>query len=106
MPDMAVPWFWSEQYDVRLQSAGVVPVGKDDLSYAVRLGKREGGMSVWSYHKDRLVAVEAVHDPAAYMLGKKCLENNLSPVPSDAADPAFDLKTFATGASGVQQDGA
>ena len=55
--------------------------------------------------QDRLVAVEAVHDPAAYMLGKKCLENNLSPASSDAADPAFDLKTFATGASGVQQDG-
>ena len=105
MPDMAVPWFWSEQYDVRLQSAGIVPVGKDDLRYAVRPGKREGGMSVWSYDQDRLVAVEAVHDPAAYMLGKKCLENNLSPAPSDAADPAFDLKTFATGASGVQQDG-
>ena len=47
MPDMAVPWFWSEQYDVRLQSAGIVPVGKDDLRYAVRPGKREGGMSVW-----------------------------------------------------------
>ena len=105
MPDMAVPWFWSEQYDVRLQSAGIVPVGKDDLRYAVRPGKREGGMSVWSYVQDRLVAVEAVHDPAAYMLGKKCLENNLSPASSDAADPAFDLKTFATGASGVQQDG-
>ena len=105
MPDMAVPWFWSEQYDVRLQSAGIVPVGKDDLRYAVRPGKREGGMSVWSYDQERLVAVEAVHDPAAYMLGKKCLENNLSPAPSDAADPAFDLKTFATGASGVQQDG-
>ena len=105
MPDMAVPWFWSEQYDVRLQSAGIVPVGKDDLRYAVRPGKREGGMSVWSYVQDRLVAVEAVHDPAAYMLGKKCLENNLSPVPSDAADSDFDLKTFATGASGVQQGG-
>ena len=101
MPDMAVPWFWSEQYDVRLQSAGIVPVGKDDLRYAVRPGKREGGMSVWSYDQDRLVAVEAVHDPAAYVLGKTCLENNLSPAPSDAADPAFDLKTFATGASGV-----
>ena len=105
MPDMAVPWFWSEQYDVRLQSAGIVSVGKSDLRYAVRPGKREGGMSVWSYDQDRLVAVEAVHDPAAYMLGKKCLENNLSPASSDAADPAFDLKTFATGTSGVQQDG-
>ena len=106
LPDISLPWFWSEQYDVRLQSAGIVLAGKDHMHYAVRPGKREGGMSVWSYDNGRLVAVEAVHDPAAYMLGKKCLENNLSPAPSDAADPAFDLKTFATAIPGLQQDGA
>ena len=94
LPECTIPWFWSEQYDVRLQSAGIVEAGKDDIRYAVRPGKREGGMSVWSFDKSRLVAVEAVHDPAAYMLGKKCLENNLSPVPSDIIDPAFDLKSF------------
>jgi NADPH-dependent 2,4-dienoyl-CoA reductase/sulfur reductase-like enzyme len=106
LPDISVPWFWSEQYDVRLQSAGIVPAGKEDMRYAVRPGKREGGMSVWSYDHGRLVAVEAVHDPAAYMLGKKCLENHLSPPRSDITDPAFDLKTFATVTPGKQQDGA
>ena len=63
-------------------------------------------MSVWSYDDGRLVAVEAVYDPAAYMLGKKCLENHLSPPRSDITDPAFDLKTFATVTPGKQQDGA
>ena len=72
----------------------------------MRPGKREGGMSVWSFDKNRLVAVEAVHDPAAYMLGKKCLENHLSPPLSDITDPAFDLKTFATATLGMQRDGA
>ena len=105
LPDMSIPWFWSEQYDVRLQSAGIVPAAKDDIRYAVRPGKREGGMSVWSYQSGQLVAVEAVHDPAAYMLGKKCIENKLSPLLSDITDPAFDLKTFATAAPGMQQDG-
>ena len=106
LPEISVPWFWSEQYDVRLQSAGIVPAGKDDMRYAVRAGKREGGMSVWCYDDDRLVAVEAVYDAAAYRFGKKCLENFLSPPPSDIIDPAFDLKTFATATSGLQQDGA
>ena len=92
LPDISIPWFWSEQYDVRLQSAGIVPADKDDMRYAMRQGKREGGMSVWSYHSGQLVAVEAVHDPAAYMLGKKCLENHLSPPLSDITDPSFDLK--------------
>jgi len=40
------------------------------------------------------------------MLGKKCLENHLSPPRSDITDPAFDLKTFATATPGMQQDGA
>ena len=106
LPDISVPWFWSEQYDMRLQSAGIVPAGKDGTHYAVRPSKREGGMSVWSYDDGRLVAVEAVYDPAAYMLGKKCLENHLSPSRSDITDPAFDLKTFATATPGMQQDGA
>ena len=105
LPDISIPWFWSEQYDVRLQSAGIVEADKNDIRYAVRSGKREGGMSVWSFDRNRLVAVEAVHDPAAYMLGKKCLENHLSPPLSDITDPAFDLKTFATAAPGMQKDG-
>ena len=102
LPEISVPWFWSEQYDVRLQSAGIVPAGKDDMRYAVRAGKREGGMSVWCYDDDRLVSVEAVYDAAAYRLGKKCLENHVSPPPADIVDPAFDLKTIATATSGVQ----
>ena len=106
LSDISLPWFWSEQYDVRLQSAGIVLAGKDHMHYAVRPGKREGGMSVWSYDNGRLVAVEAVHDPAAYMLGKKCLENHLSPPPLEITDAAFDLKTFATATPGLQQDGA
>ena len=106
LPDISVPWFWSEQYDVRLQSAGIVLAGKDDMRYAVRPGKRAGGMSVWSYDNSRLVAVEAVHDPSAYMLGKKCLENQMSPRPSDISDPAFDLKTFATATPGMHRNGA
>ena len=105
LPDISIPWFWSEQYDVKLQSAGIVPADKDDMRYAVRPGKREGGMSVWSYDCGQLVAVEAVRDPAAYMLGKKCLENHLSPPLSDITDPAFDLKTFATATSVMPRDG-
>ena len=97
LPENTIPWFWSEQYDVRLQSAGIVPVSSAAMQYAVRPGKREGGLSVWSYDQGQLVAVEAVRDPAAYMLGKKCLENNMSPALSQIIDPAFDLKQFING---------
>jgi len=93
-PADQAPWFWSEQFDVRLQSAGIVPAAGDDVHHVRRAGKREGGFSVWSYAGDMLRAVEAVRDPAGYMLGKTCLDKRLSPSPAEAGDPGFDLKAF------------
>ena len=93
-PADQAPWFWSEQFDVRLQSAGIVPTSGEAVRHIWRPGKREGGFSVWSYAGDTLCAVEAVRDPAGYMLGKACLEKELSPSPADVGDPAFDLKAF------------
>ena len=72
LPDISIPWFWSEQYGVRLQSAGIVPAFKDNIRYAERPGKREGVMSVWSYKASWLRS--RPHDPAAYMLGKNALK--------------------------------
>ena len=69
-PPVTAPWFWSEQFDVRLQSAGLVPPPSASSRYAVRSGKRDGGFSVWSFNNKLLIAVEAVRDPASYMLGK------------------------------------
>ena len=99
-PPKMAPWFWSEQFDARLQSAGIVPQEAAAAQYIVRPGKREGGLSVWSYNAHgKLAAIEAVRDPAAYMLGKKCLDLGLSPPPSDIGNAAFDLKGFvASGA--------
>jgi NADPH-dependent 2,4-dienoyl-CoA reductase/sulfur reductase-like enzyme len=94
-PLKAAPWFWSEQFDVRLQSAGIVPQAAAPVQYVVRPGKRESGFSVWSYDAHRkLAAIEAVRDPAAYMLGKKCLDSDLSPPSSDIGIADFDLKGF------------
>ena len=100
-PPKAAPWFWSEQFDARLQSAGIVPQEAAAVQYVVRPGKREGGLSVWSYDvHGKLAAIEAVRDPAAYMLGKKCLDLGLSPPPSDIGNADFDLKGFvASGAA-------
>jgi hypothetical protein len=99
-PAIAAPWFWSEQFNVRLQSAGIVPVAVPGVQYRVRPGKRAGGFSVWSYDgAGVLAAVEAVRDPAGYMLGKKCLDLGLSPDPNEIVNADFDLKTFIAEAS-------
>ena len=94
-PPHQAPWFWSEQYDVRLQSAGLVPAAADDVVHVRRPGKRDTGFSVWTLESGRVCAVEAVRDPAGYMLGKNCLERGLSPDAAQLADPGFDLKAFA-----------
>ena len=97
-PPKAAPWFWSEQFDVRLQSAGIVPQEAAAVKYVVRPGKRAGGLSVWSYDvHGKLAAIEAVRDPAAYMLGKKCLDLCLSPPLLDIGNADFDLKAFVAG---------
>ena len=81
-----------------MQSAGIVPQAAADVKYVVRPGKRAGGLSVWSYGvHGRLAAIEAVGDPAAYMLGKKCLDLGLSPPLSDIGNADFDLKGFVAG---------
>ena len=50
---------------------------------------------MWSYDDlGKLSAIEAESDPAAYMLGKKCLDLGLSPPPSDIGNADFDLKGF------------
>ena len=88
------PWFWSDQYDRKLQSAGLVPAPSDDVMQIQRPGKREGGVSVWSFVGDKLAAVEAVNDPQAYMIGKFCLEQDRL-VPKDKlTDLDFDLKSL------------
>ncbi|MGC6530366.1 MAG: NAD(P)/FAD-dependent oxidoreductase [Candidatus Puniceispirillaceae bacterium] len=93
-PMNEAPWFWSDQYDRKLQSAGLVPAPADDVIAVRRPGKREGGVSVWCYQGGQLRSVESINDPQAYMIGKLCLEKEISPSPDDIVNPEFDLKSL------------
>ena len=94
LPRRQTPWFWSDQYDVKLQSVGVLPSDGRVLSHIQREGRRTGGFSVWSFDDAELMAVEAVGDPAGFMVGKTCLEHGKAPTPEQVTDPGFDLKAF------------
>ncbi|AYG61343.1 NAD(P)/FAD-dependent oxidoreductase [Rhizobium jaguaris] len=83
------PWFWSDQYDVKLQIAGF-NLGYDET--LLRPGTREGSASVWYFKKGRFIAVDAINDAKAYVTGKKLLETGTSPDKAVLADPAADLK--------------
>ena len=86
------PWFWSDQYDVKLQIAGL-NTGYSNV--VVRPGEREGSVSHWYYAGDTLLAVDAMNDPRAYMVGKRMIEAGKSPEAAAVADPATNLMALA-----------
>jgi len=85
---VAKPWFWSDQYDVKLQIAGLNTGYTDVFS---RIG--EGATaSFWYYSKEQLLAVDAMNDPRAYMIGKRLIEAGKTADPGVVVDAAADLK--------------
>lgn len=86
----AKPWFWSDQYDCKLQIAGL-NTGYDRI--VTRAGA-EGAVSFWYYRGDDLLAVDAMNDSRAYMVGKRLIEMGKSPDAAVVADPATELKAL------------
>lgn len=86
------PWFWSDQYDVKLQIAGLNS-GFDQV--VIRSGN-ETAQSIWYYSGASLVAVDAINDPRAYMIGRRMIESGISPTPDKIADTSNDLKSMLT----------
>ncbi|PRX37067.1 3-phenylpropionate/trans-cinnamate dioxygenase ferredoxin reductase subunit [Meinhardsimonia xiamenensis] len=93
-PYVAKPWFWSDQYDVKLQIAGL-STGYDRV---VTRGDPEAGqgapVSFWYYAGAELLAVDAINDPRAYMVGKRLIEAGKSPHPEAVADTGTELKAL------------
>ncbi|MDW4551292.1 FAD-dependent oxidoreductase [Defluviimonas sp. D31] len=88
-PYAAKPWFWSDQYDVKLQIAGL------NTGYDRIVTRGEGAsVSFWYYKGDKLLAIDSMNDARAYMIGKRLIEAGKSPDPAVIADPASDLKAL------------
>lgn len=87
-PYLAKPWFWSDQFDAKLQIAGL-NTGHD----RVMTRHAEGGLSNWYFRGDRLLAVDALNDPRAFMVGKRLIEG-AKPVTPAQIETAPDLKVL------------
>ena len=87
---VAKPWFWSDQYDVKLQIAGL------NTGYDRVVTRRTDADSVafWYYRGDELLAVDAMNDPRGFMVGKRLIESGKSPAAELIADPATELKAL------------
>jgi 3-phenylpropionate/trans-cinnamate dioxygenase ferredoxin reductase subunit len=85
------PWFWSDQYDVKLQIAGL-NIGYDNV--VARRDPDSPAVSFWYYHSTTLLAVDAMNDPRNYMIGKRLIEAGKSPAPDVIANPDTDMKAL------------
>jgi 3-phenylpropionate/trans-cinnamate dioxygenase ferredoxin reductase subunit len=86
-----VPWFWSDQYDVKLQIAGLSE-GYDQA--VVRGDPDSGSFALYYFAGGELLAVDAINSMRDFMSGKKWLAERKRPDPARVADPSVDLKNI------------
>lgn len=88
-PYNTIPWFWSDQYDVKLQMVGLSN-GYDEL--ICRIEQDESKRSYWYFKSGDLIAVDAVNNPKAYVLGTKFIKDQSKVNKGAIGDSAVDLK--------------
>ena len=87
-PFTATPWFWSDQYDKKLQMAGLSGGAE---AWAVRGDMKGASFSVYHFRAGRLIAVDSVNAAKDHLQARKLLDAGVSPTLEQAADSGFDL---------------
>lgn len=87
-PFTATPWFWSDQYDKKLQMAGLSGGAE---AWAVRGDMTGTSFSIYHFRADKLIAVDSVNAAKDHLQARKLLDAGISPTPEQAADLGFDL---------------
>ncbi len=90
-PYNKVPWFWTDQADLKVQSVGVA---RHEESRVVLGSATSTEFSVLRFHHDFLVAVDSVNRPADHMAARRILSGGRRPTPAVARTPGFELKAF------------
>lgn len=90
IPYRALPWFWSDQYELKLQIAGLSQ-GYDRV--VLRGTASSGaGFSAFYFKGDRLIAVDAVNRPKDFMISKRFLADPVSAHPERVGDETIELR--------------
>ena len=88
-PYAAMPWFWSNQYDLKLQTVGLCQ-GHDDL--VVRGDPAARSFSVVYLKAGRVIALDGVNAVRDYVQGRKLIEAGVAPDKAVLADVSVPLK--------------
>ncbi len=84
----AAPWFWSDQFEVKLQMVGLSQ-GYDQV--VTRGDVAAPAFTAYYFRAGRLIAVDSLNRIPDHMLARKLLDAGVSPTPAQAADALFDL---------------
>jgi len=89
-PYKAVPWFWSDQFDIKLQMAGL----SMDADQAITRGDPESqSFSIFYFKNNVLMAADSINAPADHMAARRILaKDDRALSPAQAADSSYDLK--------------
>ncbi len=91
-PYREVPWFWSDQYDLKLQIAGLAwPTD----TIVLRGDPQQRKFAVFHLREGRVVAVEAINAAPEYLVGRKLIAENACIAPERLADTSVSMKTIA-----------
>ena len=91
VPYQELPWFWSDQYDIKLQMAGL---SSDHDHVVVRGATSDNAFGVYYFKSGTLVCVDTVNRPAEHMLARRLLGLRVPVTAAQAADLTLDLKTL------------
>jgi 3-phenylpropionate/trans-cinnamate dioxygenase ferredoxin reductase subunit len=87
----AVPWFWTDQFDIKLQMAGL----SGGSSQVVTRGETESRkFSIFYFREGRLASVDSVNRPGDHLAARKLIGTGTKITPEQAADPSVDLKSL------------
>ena len=73
--DEAIPWFWSDQYDIKLQIAGMSEGYDKKITKGSIVDEK---FTVFYIRENKVICLEAVNSPKDFMLGKKFIQNKTS----------------------------
>ena len=90
LPYNTVPWFWSDQFDKKLQMVGLSTGCETQVT---RGDMASGKFSVLYFRKGKLRAIDSINKPADHIMGRKLLAGQCSLSPKQAADESYPLKS-------------
>jgi 3-phenylpropionate/trans-cinnamate dioxygenase ferredoxin reductase component len=94
--NVEAPWFWSDQYDLKLQIAGLFQ-GYDHVVFRGVMADR--AFAAFYYKGDRLIAVDAVNRPGEYLGAKLLIQTNRTVAPGVLEDMSRPMKEIVAAAS-------